>query len=362
MAISQGSTIRIEPQPAQDPVDHRRIQAAIDVLAEQGGGTVQLASGIYVVDAPIRLRSHVTLAGDPNAPPVIRKGAAWRAQLVVDADYGEREIQVDNAEGARVGMAVSVHDDGSDDWLVSTAIVTRIEGRTLYLDRRLVHDYDCERGGVVSSASSLVEAIQAEDVALRHLVVDGGGGHDFLTGCRGGAVYLYETRNSWIESLEVRNFSGDGISWQITDGIAVADCRVHHCSRYGLHPGTGAWHTVVRDCECDYNGSDGLYLCWRVQGGLFEANRLHDNAGFGVSIGHKDRENQFTGTEIWGNARGGILFREEKESNGAHGTVFGRTVNRDNGGPDMSMRGTHHGVVIDGVDGPSTAEHDPENR
>ncbi len=326
MAISQDSTIRIGPQPAQDPVDHRRIQAAIDVLAEQGGGTVQLASGIYVVDAPIRLRSHVTLAGDPNAPPVIRKGAAWRAQLVVDADYGEREIQVDNAEGARVGMAVSVHDDGSDDWLVSTAIVTRIEGRTLYLDRRLVHDYD------------------------------------FLTGCRGGAVYLYETRNSWIESLEVRNFSGDGISWQITDGIAVADCRVHHCSRYGLHPGTGAWHTVVRDCECDYNGSDGLYLCWRVQGGLFEANRLHDNAGVGVSIGHKDRENQFTGTEIWGNARGGILFREEKESNGAHGTVFGRTVNRDNGGPDMSMRGTHHGVVIDGVDGPSTAEHDPENR
>ena len=60
MAISKGTTIRVEPlepQPAQDPVDHLHIQAAIDALAEQGGGTVQLASGIYVVDAPIRLRS-----------------------------------------------------------------------------------------------------------------------------------------------------------------------------------------------------------------------------------------------------------------------------------------------------------------
>jgi parallel beta-helix repeat protein len=44
------------------------IQAAIDSVAARGGGTVNLATGTFVITAPIRLKANVILngAGDPN--------------------------------------------------------------------------------------------------------------------------------------------------------------------------------------------------------------------------------------------------------------------------------------------------------
>jgi parallel beta-helix repeat protein len=43
-----------------------------------------------------------------------------------------------------------------------------------------------------------------------------------------------------------------------------------------------------------------------VRGGVAEGNRLQDNGGYGMSIGHKDSDNLVRGNTIIGNARGGV--------------------------------------------------------
>ena len=210
-----------------------------------------------------------------------------------------------NPELVEVGMALQVCDDDSEGWLVSTACVVDKDGSTLWLDRPLVYDYHAHRGGRVSSGTSLIEIVGAEDVHVAGLVLDGSGGHALLDGCRGGGLYIYNSQSIEIDSVVVHHFSGDGLSWQITQGVRVTHCDVHQCTHYGLHPGTGAWETVVQDCDVYANGSDGLYLCWRVQGGHFVRNTFRENGGYGISLGHKDTDNRFEDNGITKNASGG---------------------------------------------------------
>jgi hypothetical protein len=144
----------------------------------------------------------------------------------------------------------------------------------------------------------------------------------------------------------VRNYRGDGISFQVSKNVTVEDCLSENHEGLGIHPGSGSQRPVVRRCRSLGNGGDGLYVCWRVKHGLFEQNEIRGNKHAGISIGHKDTDNLFRGNIVTENLFSGVLFRNEAEAMGAHRNVFENNRILDNG--SGGQRGGKAAVVIEG--------------
>jgi hypothetical protein len=79
------------------------------------------------------------------------------------------------------------------------------------------------------------------------------------------------------------------------------------------------------------NGTDGLFLCWRVRHGVFADNRLEANGRFGISIGHKDSDNLLRGNEVIRNGSSGVFFRDESEGMSPHRNHLKSNRIEDNG-------------------------------
>jgi hypothetical protein len=121
---------------------------------------------------------------------------------------------------------------------------------------------------------------------------------------------------------------------------------VERCAGLGLHPGSGSQRPTVVNCRAVANGSDGLFFCWRVKGGVAEGNWLEGNGGFGMSIGHKDTDNTVRGNTIIGNRAGGVYWRNETEPMAAHRITFEENIVRDNEGWGLFVNGETHDTVI----------------
>jgi hypothetical protein len=307
------------------------IQTALDALRETGG-SVRLSPGTYEIIAPVRLWSHVSLSGS-GPETVLKKAKGFRTRFTADADYGELRVAVEDASGFTPGMAVQVFDeDQASGWAVSTAKVVRIEDAVLFLDDFLVRDYRADRGGTVSNACSIVAAVEAEDVSISDLTVDGAKeNNDAIDGCRGGGVYLHKVKNATVRNVVVEDFNGDGISWQITERVTVRGCDISGCTNSGLHPGTGSPWTLIEGNNSHDNGRFGMFICWRVREGLVRGNRFHHNGAFGICTGHKDTDMVFEDNRIHENACDGVHFRFENESNAPHRNVFRNNTVENNG-------------------------------
>jgi hypothetical protein len=79
------------------------------------------------------------------------------------------------------------------------------------------------------------------------------------------------------------------------------------------------------------NGDIGLYLCWRVRHGLFQDNVMENNGHYGISIGHKDTDNEFVNNTVARNGLTGVYFREETLANAGHRNTFRNNKVLDNG-------------------------------
>ena len=80
------------------------IQFAIDAL-ELTGGTIILNPGTYTISAPVRLRSNVHLVGSGD-DTVLKRDKGVQTKFVVDADFGELKLTVENTDGFEIGMKV----------------------------------------------------------------------------------------------------------------------------------------------------------------------------------------------------------------------------------------------------------------
>jgi len=314
------------------------IQLAVDALSGTGG-TVRLGEGTFVIAAPVRLTSGIALAG-AGPSTRLRKIDGVATPVIDDADYGELVVTVADSTGFAVGMGVQVRQSDAIDWQCSTSVITAVEPTRLHLRDRLVQDYTVGKAITVSNACSVIEVIDAEDVEVAHLGVDGNRDtNQFLNGCRGGGVYIHRSQRCALTDITVAGFNGDGISWQITDDVTVSDCAVHGGANFGLHPGTGAARTRITGCDVHHNATDGLYVCWRVQNGLFAGNDIHDNGRHGVSLGHKDTDNVFEHNHIHGNGGAGVFYRPETPANGAHRNRFtANTIEGNAGGAIIEDR------------------------
>jgi parallel beta-helix repeat protein len=231
-------------------------------------------------------------------------------------------------------MGLAVMDDTSNSgWDVSITTVAAVEGNTLHLGPMTLKDYDvAEKHARVSNSFPILCAIQTEGVVFENLIVDGNKEQNaYLDGCRGGAIYLYISKDAVIRNCVARNYNGDGISFQITENIQVLDCESHGHSGYGIHPGTGSDKPIIRNCRMHDNGQVGLFLCWRVRHGQFVDNVIENNGRYGISIGHKDTDNLFVNNTLSGNGFCGVLFRKETFNNSGHRNTFKENKVLNNG-------------------------------
>ena len=128
------------------------------------------------------------------------------------------------------------------------------------------------------------------------------------------------SENVTVRDCTARNYNGDGISFQISDGVQVLNSESYGHAGFGIHPGTDSARSVVSRCHMHHNGDIGLFLCWRVQHGRFENNIIEDNGHYGISIGHKDTDNEFTNNTIARNGRVGVDFVRKPPRIAATGT------------------------------------------
>ena len=129
----------------------------------------------------------------------------------------------------------------------------------------------------------------------------------------------------------VRDYNGDGISFQQSNDVSVIGCICEGNTYLGLHPGSGSQRPRVRNCIARNNGTDGLFLCWRVRHGLFRDNVLEANGRFGISIGHKDSDNLFRFNVVRQNHQDGIFFRNETLGMAAHRNCLEENIIENNG-------------------------------
>jgi parallel beta-helix repeat protein len=205
-------------------------------------------------------------------------------------------------------------------------------------------------GGFAATVYPVISGYHLEDARVENLAVDGNLAENptKTDGCRTAGIFLYRGDNCVISHCMVRDYNGDGISFQQSNDVQVENCVVERCAGLGLHPGSGSQRPLVKNCRAVANGEDGFFFCWRVRGGVVEDNWLENNGGYGMSIGHKDSDNVVRRNTILGNKKGGVYWRAETEPMAAHRVTFENNTVRDNEGFGLFVDGATQGTVIRG--------------
>jgi hypothetical protein len=308
------------------------IQIALDALKSRGGGTVKLNPGVFNITGPVRLSKNSSLIGSGQTT-VLRKCDGFRTSFIIDADWGMLKAVVKDASGFRIGMGIQLYDDKHNQgWDVTTAVITDIQDNIIYFDNNTVNDYISSQNGIVSNSCSVIEAVSTENVKIANLLIEGNKNtNDYINGCRGGGIYIHKSANCLVENVKIKDFNGDTFSWQITEKITLRGCEAENGNGLGFHPGTGSDLSVVENCISHNNKGDGIFLCWRVQNGIFRDNTVYANGDNGISIGHKDTDNVFENNHVYENSNHGVFFRNENEQNSGHRNTFTGNMIENNG-------------------------------
>ncbi len=298
--------------------DNRALQAAVDYVASLGGGVVEITAGEFLMRDSLHLRAGVTVRGT-SGETVLRKAPAFSSRLKLDGDYGEEQFTAEQASGFHVGDGVAIWDKNSGGFHTTVARITGANGNSFSISLPLNADCMVSDGAQAATVFPVISGYGVEGARIENITIDGNKGENVaLNGCRGGGIFLYRCPGAVIDRCTVRNYHGDGISFQQCNDVTVLACRSESNAGLGLHPGSGSQRPIVRDCIARNNGEDGLFLCWRVKNGLFEKNLLEGNGRFGISIGHKDTDNLLRDNQVRGNHEDGIFFRNESEGMAGH--------------------------------------------
>jgi polygalacturonase len=323
--------------------DNRALQAAVDYIAGLGGGTVEIGAGEFVMRDSLHLRSFVTVRG-LKGKTILRKAKAASSPLLLDGDFGEEQITLKNAAGFKVSDGVAIWDKGSGGFHTTVARVTGQNSNTFSISKPLNADCMVANDAQAATVFPVVSGYDIEGARVEDLIIDGHKEENVaLNGCRGAGIFLYRGFGTVIENCVVRNYHGDGISFQQSNDVLVRGCVSEHNAGLGFHPGSGSQRPIVRECVARSNGEDGLFLCWRVKHGLFEKNILENNGRFGISIGHKDTDNLLRENEVRANQQDGVFFRNESAGMAGHRNRLENNVIENNG-----AKGTAAGIRVRG--------------
>ena len=313
--------------------DGRVIQAAVDYVSRLGGGTVRLGPGSYRLDNSLFLRSGTQLIGK-GEETILTTGPGARQPLLRDADWYESAVEVEDVSGYGPGSGIMLRSFDSDGRLknVVRQTVTRIEGNVLWLSGRLRSNMWLEDEACATPIFPLITAEEeTHGVQVEDIVLDGNADeNEEINGNYSGGVFIQRCDRWSFKGVTSRNYNGDGFSFQVCDDIQFDHCKALDNANLGFHPGSGSQRPVFRDCTATGNRL-GIFFCWGVTGGIVEDCVCSNNRDFGISIGHRDTDNQIQNTEIESNQKVGILFRDQGAFRGGHRNVIRSCVIRDNG-------------------------------
>ncbi len=336
-------TITVGPEKA-DLVgrDDKVLQAAVDYVARLGGGTVKVLPGTYTLRCGVVLPSRIRLVGS-GADSIITRIPSETIKLAADSDWYDQEVTLAAPGGFRVGdgVAFQCKDPHTGGNTVKKRTIVARSGNRLKLNDGLRENLWLSGEPTCSSLFPLLTSEYTSDVIIENITLDGNMKNtQNFNGNYGGGIFLQDCNRYTMKNVEVRNYNGDGISFQICHDVIVDQCHSHDNADLGVHPGSGSQRPLVRNCVLERNGL-GLFWCWGVKYGLAEHNRILDNRDYGISIGHNDTDNVMRHNEISGSGKVGILFRDE-----ARGTDFwaNRNTIEDN---RILNSGGSDGIAID---------------
>ncbi len=330
--------------------DNRALQAAVDYIAALGGGTVEIGEGEYLMYDSLHLRANVTVRGKQDKT-ILRKAEGAVSALALDGDFGEQQITVEDPTGFAVGYGVAINDDNAGGFHTTVARITGRTNNTFSIDKPLMADCMVKNNAKAATVFPVISGYHINGARIEDLTIDGNKeANAHLNGCRGAGIFLYQAFGTVIQNCVVRNYNGDGISFQQSNDVSVAGCVSEGNTFLGIHPGSGSQRPNVSNCIARGNGTDGLFLCWRVRHGLFTDNILENNGQFGISIGHKDSDNLLRRNIVRSNSRDGIFFRNETLGMAAHRNRLEENIIENNGLDDeaagIRIRGQTNDLVF----------------
>lgn len=306
-------TITVGPKTADiTGSTDKAVQAAVDYVARLGGGSVKILPGEYRMRNSVFLPSNIRIVGS-GTDSILKKEASITTKLVEDSDWYDQEITLANAAGFQLGDGIFLtKTDTSDGGPVTLkrTLVAR-SGNRFKLDRPLRKNLWLKAEPTCASLFPLFSGENIENVVIENLAFDGNReNNENLNGNFGGCIWMQDCNQITMQDLTLRNYNGDGISWQICHDVVVERCHSHDHADLGLHPGSGSQRPLIRDNKLERNGI-GIFWCWGVKFGLAENNRIVDSRNYGISIGHNDTDNVMRNNEVIGSGKVGILFRDD---------------------------------------------------
>ena len=302
------------------------IQRAVDDAAAAGGGDVLLPAGTYLMHDALHLRSGVRIVGAEGA--ILKKVPSVQSNIPDFLGYGHYEVTVEEPDKFPVGTGVHILDSNAGGFYTTVATVIGREGDRLFINRMLNHDYHVSKHARVISVYPIIEAEGVRDAAVENLVIDGNSAEEtfLLNGCRGGGMFCIRSARIALRNVEVRDYRGDGISFQQCTDVLLDRCHVHHNAGHGLHPGSGSVRYIMQDCRVHDNANCGIYYCLRTTHSICRRNEFLGNGAAGVSIGERDTDHLVEANTIAGNGHEGILWRPPVRTGGDRVVVTGNRI------------------------------------
>lgn len=294
------------------------IQSAVDMVAKLGGGVVKILKGTYEMADSLHLRTGVTVRGC-GEDTVLRKAPSTMSVVDGYMGYGHYDVSVMEPGKFKTGMGVYIADNKARGFYGTVATVNRIEGNILGLTNMLNSDIHQSDNGKVISVYPVISGYHLKNACIENLLIDGNKAcNDYLNGCRGGGIFLLQAHDVCINGVIVKNYNGDGISFQQSVNTRIEKCKCIDNNGHGLHPGSGSIKSVMREIVSSRNGMDGIFYCLRVSYTLCENCELSENKRDGISIGHRDFDSIIRKNSIINNFRNGIYIRKDPLGRSAH--------------------------------------------
>jgi hypothetical protein len=289
------------------------LQAAVDAVARLGGGTVKVLPGTYRLRNSVYLASKVRIVGS-GAESVLIKEPSTKTKVVVDSDWYDQEVTLENTDGFRVGdgivlRAKNPHNNGAT--VLKRTLVAR-SGNRFKLDKALRENVWQMGEPTAATLFPLISGEFVSDCVIENITLDGNREkNDHFDGNYSGCIFLQDCQRMTMRGVEARNNNGDGISWQICHDVVVENCHSHDNADLGLHPGSGSQRPLIRGNRIE-RCNIGIFFCWGVKYGLAEKNTIEGIRTAGVSIGHRDTDNIVRDNVIKNSGVAGVLFRPER--------------------------------------------------
>ena len=311
--------------------DDKILQAGLDYLHRLGSGTLEIRAGEYTMRNTLYLRPGITIRG-AGEDTVLKKTPSSCTPLDCDSDWYEAQVHVADPTGFTPGCGIMLRSTRDTRLEVIKDTVTRIDGQTLYLSRRIEKNAWIEDGATAATLFPILTAEWVDDVTVENLVLDGNrAASDEIDGNYAGGVFIQHCDRHTYRHVVSRNYNGDGYSFQVCDDIRFESCRSENNANLGFHPGSGSQRPILTDCISRGN-SQGIFFCWGVTDGLAQNCDLSDNLDYGVTIGHRDTDNRIAHCTIERNHKVGLLFRQPlSEFRGAHRNLVEGCTICDNG-------------------------------